>query len=387
MQELANVLFWGGLGALAYVYVGYYLLLLLFSRLFPYRLIVDEGYTPSVTVLFSAYNERVSLPDKIESLRRLDYPRERLQVLAASDASDDGTSEYLLAQDDIETVVMESRSGKNGALNRLLPLARGEILFFTDANTVLHPESLRAIAKRFADEQVGAVTGQLIFTHEKEWSAVGRGTGLYWRYENAIKQAENRLGSMLVGCGSVLAARRELVSLLDERIANDLEIPTRIGAMGRRVLLEPDCRGFEKPHTDALEELKRTSRIVSRGARGFAALLPVMARSPLRLWQFISHKFLRWLTLPMALMALAGSGLLRESSWIANYAWWGGLTLLAASVLGAWLLLADLRGGWARPFTLLGHLLLMYLGALWGLLLALVGRTPAAWSVPQSSRG
>lgn len=162
MQELANVLFWGGLGALAYVYVGYYLLLLLFSRLFPYRLIVDEGYTPSVTVLFSAYNERVSLPDKIESLRRLDYPRERLQVLAASDASDDGTSEYLLAQDDIETVVMESRSGKNGALNRLLPLARGEILFFTDANTVLHPESLRAIAKRFADEQVGAVTGQQI---------------------------------------------------------------------------------------------------------------------------------------------------------------------------------------------------------------------------------
>lgn len=380
----AEILLWVSFGLLVYIYAGYILILHALTLLIPARHAPDETHKPSVTFLFSAYNERSSLPQKMESLRALSYPRDRIQILVASDASDDGTSEWLMEQPDIEEVILAERSGKNTALNHLLQRAHGEILFFTDANTVLDPECLNAITRHFSDDRVGMVTGQLIFTHDTKWNPVGQGTGLYWRYENSIKQAENRLGSVLVGSGSVLAVRRDLVQPLAPRIANDLELPMRIGAAGYRILFEPECRGYEKPHTDAWEELLRTSRIVSRGLRGFVVLLPLMLTTPFRLWQFVSHKALRWITLPLVLTMLIA-------------AWWVpgvfsstilamGMTGGVCSAIGAALILAGRKPLWAKPVTILGHLLLMYTGALWGLVLAMTGRTPAAWSLPTSSR-
>lgn len=383
---MANYLFWGSLGILLYIYLGYFVLLKLLAWLKPIQHQPDEQFTPSVTLLFSAYNECASLPAKIGSIRQLDYPRDQLQVLAASDASTDATNDYLLEQADVESLILTERGGKNRALNALFEKATGDILFFTDANTVLHPQSLRAVTRHFANAKVGMVSGQLIFAHETDWNAVGRGTSLYWRYENSIKEAENRLGSLLVGNGSVVAARRDRVGALDPRIANDLEIPTRIGAQGDYILFEPECRGYEKPHTDLTEELSRTSRIVARGLRGFAVLLPLMARSPMRLWQFISHKFLRWFTLPLGILMLVGGWMLRQDCWFAAGVTYVGLAGLAASLVGAGLLLAGRESRWMRPFTLLGHLLVMYLGAVIGLWQAVRGKTPAAWNLPQSSR-
>ena len=211
MITFASIVFWLCLVLLVYIYAGYLLVLAVISFFHKDSHIVDENYAPSVTILFSARNERASLPDKLHSIRNLDYPNDKIQVLIASDASTDGTNEYLLEQPDIETLVLNIHAGKNVALNALLPKATGEILFFTDANTILHPQSIKSITKHYHDPQTGCVTGNLIFSHNQEWNPVGRGTGLYWRYENGIKTLENKLGSVLVGGGSLLTARRELV--------------------------------------------------------------------------------------------------------------------------------------------------------------------------------
>ncbi len=375
-----------GLSVLAYIYAGYPALVYTASLLRSIRHRTDDQYTPKATLLFSAYNELASLPEKLENLRALEYPKEKLQILIASDCSTDGTDEYLADQPDIEFTPMTERGGKNTALNAMLAKAEGDVLFFTDANTLHAPDSLRAVVKHFADPKVGAVTGRLVFTQERDWNAVGRGTGLYWWYENGVKQAENRLGSVLVGSGSVLAARRDLVGPLDPRIANDLEIPSRIGAKGYAVLFEPECCGFEKPHTDMCEEWRRTSRIVSRGLRGFVMLLPVLLRSPLRFWQFLSHKFLRWFTLPFAALTFAASALALEQSMLAGVAFYSGVIILCASLFGLLLITLKAEAPIARPFKLLGHFLWMHTAAVWGLLLAVLGKTPAAWRLPESSR-
>ncbi|MDP8243473.1 MAG: glycosyltransferase [Candidatus Hinthialibacter antarcticus] len=375
-----------GLGALIYIYAGYPVLLYLLSLLHSMRHKPDDAYTPKVTLLFSAYNELASLPDKLANLRALDYPAEKLQILIASDASSDGTDDYLANQPGIDFVPMQERGGKNAALNAMLPKAQGDVLFFTDANTLHKPESIRAVIKHLADPHVGAVTGRLVFTQERDWNAVGRGTGLYWWYENKIKQAENRLGSVLVGSGSVLAARRDLVGPLDPRIANDLEIPSRIGAKGYAILFEPDCCGSEKPHTDMFEEWRRTSRIVSRGLRGFVVLLPTLLRSPLRFWQFLSHKFLRWFTLPLSVATLVASGFLYEQSVVFQTIFISGLFILGAALYGLLLIVLNIEFSVLRPFKLLGHFLWMHTAAVWGLVLAVFGQTPAAWRLPESSR-
>lgn len=376
---------WLFVSILIYIYAGYPAALILLSALRPARHQYDDGYTPPVTVLFSAYNEIASLPAKLDNLRALDYPKDKLQILIASDSSDDGTDEFLAGQPDIEFFPITTRGGKNAALNQLLPHASGEILLFTDANTLWAPGAVRAAVRHYSDPRVGVVTGKLIYAQGADWNAVGRGTGLYWRYENMLKQAENRLGSVLVGSGSVLSARRERVAPLDPRIANDLEIPIRIGALGDLVLFEPAYCGNEKPHTGWNEEWTRTSRIVARGLRGFWRLRGALLRSPLRLWQFISHKFLRWFTLPCALGAYACSAMLTGTP--AGKAVFAlGSLILAASLIGMALEGLNWSPPSARVCKLLGHFLWMQTAACWGLAQALLGRTPAAWNLPQSSR-
>ncbi len=370
---------------LIYIYFGYALLLHLLALVFPFRHKVDESYCPEITLLFAARNEINTLPQKINSLNELDYPKDKLQILIASDASEDGSDEYLSSIEEIELVSLPDHSGKNAALNALLPKARGEILFFTDANTLLHPQALRKVARHFVDERVGAVTGDLVFTLDGEWNPVGQGTGLYWRYENSIKRAENRLGTVLVGCGPLFAVRRQLVQPLDPRVANDLEIPTRVGAQGLAVLYDPECMGYEKAHTDAGEEVARTSRIVARGVRGFVVLFSKLIRSPLRLWEFISHKALRWFTLPLCLLLFVCGGLLIEST-IAAIVFGMGCLLLGGALIGLLFLRMPNQPKWARPLTLLSHMLLMYTGATWGIIKAITGHTPATWSIPKSTR-
>lgn len=385
MDWFCPVLFWLSFFTLVYVYAGYLLLLKALSFFYSQQHTVDETYQPTVTILFSAHNEETSLPHKIESIRRLNYPQDKIQVLAASDASTDGTAAFLSSQPDIEALILPTHGGKNVALNQLIPNATGELLFFTDANTVFHPDCLQRIARHYANPRVGCVTGNLVFTHEADWNPVGRSTGLYWRYENGIKALENQLGSVLVGGGSLLTARRGRIQTLHPRIANDLEIPMRLGAAGDLVLYEKDGVGFEKPHTDVREELRRTSRIVARGLRGFGLLFPVILQRPFRLWQFLSHKFLRWLTLPIGL-CLWGSAACLQDRPFAFFVFWAGAFLLLGACLGLLAMRLAPANRFFKPFTILGHLLVMYTGASWGLLLTLFGKTPAVWTIPQSSR-
>jgi poly-beta-1,6-N-acetyl-D-glucosamine synthase len=385
MDIFYSFLLWGCFGILIYIYAGYLLILMVLARLFPVRRETDNSYTPAISILFAARNELASLPAKMESIRNLDYPREKIQILIASDASTDGTNEYLAAREDIDFEALPSPAGKNAALNVILPRAAGEILFFTDANTIFHPNCLRAAARHFKDARVGVIVGELVFTQGEDWNAVGQGAGLYWKYENLIKESESRLGSLLVGGGSLLIVRRDLAGSLDPRIANDLEIPMRAGARGYSVLYEPECIGFERAHTQAGEELGRTSRIVARGMRGFIVLSPVLLGAPMRLWQFVSHKFLRWFTLPFAVGMLWGAWGLRFF-WIPAVIFYGGLFGLLAAAIGLAALPLSPKSRWMRPFTLAAHMLVMHAAALWGILKALFGKTPAAWSIPESTR-
>ncbi len=385
MTTLAIILFWGNLCILFYIYFGYTLLLYFISRIKPVAHSIKEDFYPPVTILFAGRNELGSLPGKLESIRALDYPSEQIQILIASDDSTDGTNEFLDQQDDVELVILKSHSGKNAALNELLPKASGDILFFTDANNKLDPSCLKAAVRHFYDPQIGAVAGELVFTQDEPWNPVGRGTGLYWHYENWIKRSESRLGSVLVAAGSMLTCRTGLIDRLNPRIANDLEIPARIGAQGYQVLYEKDCVGYEKPHTNVWEEFWRTSRIVARGLQGFICLFPTLLKSPLRFWQFFSHKFLRWFTLVYCFFLLWSAWMLRES-WFYYEIFTIGCALLVCSLVG--MIFIDRKNSprLLRPCSLLSHLLIMNLAALWGLFLSLIGQAPATWSIPKSTR-
>ena len=100
----------------------------------------------------------------------------------------------------------DTHQGKTAVINTLVPQATGDIIALTDANTFWEPDSLRLMARHFADDRVGAVSGRLLLR-----SATGINTDdAYWKYETWIKQREDDLGVVLGANGGIYALRRNL---------------------------------------------------------------------------------------------------------------------------------------------------------------------------------
>ena len=232
---------------LAYVSVGYLVALFAGASFRGVRPLVSEKCEPSVCVLIAARNEEKDIGWKIAETLAWDYPSEKLHVLVASDASDDSTDEIVKSFHDLRVTLvrMKERSGKVRALNRLAELARGEVLFFTDANAHIGPQALRLMVRHFADERVGCVTGDSRPIREKDHTAVTSGASVYWGYESIVKRLETRIGSVLVCDGAIFCIRASLFHQLDPNLANDLEIPMRIGSAGSWITHEPAALVFE----------------------------------------------------------------------------------------------------------------------------------------------
>ena len=239
MTQVFEFLFWLSLVWLGYVYLGYPTILWFFGLFKLFHPHTSDSYLPRVSVLISARNERNDIGWKIAETLAWNYPREQLELLVASDASDDGTDEILANVSDprFQALRLEKRKGKNEALNRLNDLAKGELLFFTDANSHIEPDCLRKMVRHFADPRVGCVTGTECTIREGEDFVVTSGTRAFLGYESLVNILESRLGSVLVCDGSVFCIRKSLFRTLQPDLANDFELPVHIGSAGRRSYL------------------------------------------------------------------------------------------------------------------------------------------------------
>ena len=168
-------MFWLSAAALGYTYAGYPLLLLIMSRLRP-REVRRADFAPAVTVIVTAYNEERDLAAKLENTLALDYPRELLEIIVASDCSTDRTDEIAraFAERGVRLVRQPQRLGKTAAQNMAVAEARGEIILFSDATSLYEPDVLRVMMPSFADPTVGCVAGRLIYVDPAD-SRIGRG--------------------------------------------------------------------------------------------------------------------------------------------------------------------------------------------------------------------
>jgi biofilm PGA synthesis N-glycosyltransferase PgaC len=378
-----RIVFWIGIGWLLYVYAGYPFFLWLlswFRRIHP----VTGGALPTVTVLVAARNEEKDIEWKVRQTLQWDYPAEKLQILVASDASEDRTDELLQSIHDprFSFVRMPERVGKNSALNRLARLATSDLLFFTDANSDIDARCLRRVVQHFADERVGCVTGVEENSSGDEAAALSTGGSAYLNYESGVNKLESNLGSVLVCDGSIFCIRRLLYSDLRPELANDLELPLRIGRTGSWILFEPSARSHEHATLCAREEFSRRKRICGQGIVGMWALRKQL--TGLRAWQFLSRKLLRWFSLAPMVMISVASVALRGDRWFAG--------LLALQFIFFALALIGWLAIWqgkkpGRLIALPFYFLLVNVAAVKGIVEALLGRRFAVWDIAHLSRG
>jgi len=307
-----HVLFWVSVLLVGYTYLGYPALMGAWAALRsrPPR---SLGGKPMVSVVIVAHNEAMRIAGRLENLLALDYPRDRLEVLLASDGSTDGTPERARAyvQAGVRVISFETRRGKSAVLNDLVGKARGEIVVLADARQRFETGALRALVGPFANPQVGAVSGELILTENAEGTAVGEGVGFYWRYEKFIRRSESRVDSAVGATGAIYAIRRDLFEPIPEdTILDDVLIPMRIARRGYRVLFEPRARAFDRAAATAGEEFGRKVRTIAGNFQLFAREVWLLNPFRNRLWlQTVSHKGLRLLS-PLFLIAAFWANLL-----------------------------------------------------------------------------
>lgn len=385
MHVVLVTIFWLSAAWLAYIYVGYAAILWILGRIRPERHEIGaSNFFPSISVLISARNEERDIGWKVNETLAWDYPADHLQVLVASDASDDGTDRVLEAIRDprFKFVRMEKRGGKNLALERLANLATGDLLFFSDANSHIASECVHKMVRHFADPQVGCITGVERSIHAQQKEAIASGGGAYLGYEACLNTLESRLGSVLVCDGSIFCCRRELFDSLDPELANDLEQPVRIGARGFKLLYEPQAFSSERATSSVKQEFTRRRRICGQGILGMWRLREQLRG--LRLWQFVSRKLLRWLTLVPLLVALIASVTLAQSPFFAIAALGQGIFYLLALLGWAWTSAG--REG-AKIISIPFYYVLVNAAAFTGVVDTLSGRRYGVWDIATLSRG
>jgi glycosyltransferase involved in cell wall biosynthesis len=304
MPPAWELAFWLSAAVVLYAYAGYPALIALAAWLRPAPRVQKKEITPAVTLLIVVRNEEECLEEKLRNALALDYPRERLEILVASDGSTDGT-EAIAARFAARGVRLLALApgGKAAALNEAVPRAGGDILVLTDARQTLAPDAVRRLAAYFADPTVGAVSGELHLL-ASPGSEVD-GVGLYWKYEKLLRKAESRFDSTVGVTGAFYALRKELFVPLDPRtILDDVAIPMRATLAGRRVLFAPEARAWDRVEESAAREYRRKVRTLA-GNYQLVALYPALLH-PLRdrlLWQLVSHKLTR-LAVPWCLLVL-----------------------------------------------------------------------------------
>jgi cellulose synthase/poly-beta-1,6-N-acetylglucosamine synthase-like glycosyltransferase len=277
---------------------------------------------------------------------------------------------------------MRKRVGKNTALNRLAGIAKGELLFFTDANSHVASDGLRLIVPYFADGRVGCVTGVEENPADAADRAVASGGRAFLDYERIAKNLESRLGSVLVCDGAIFCIRRSLYSQVQPDLANDLELPLHIGHAGYWILCEPRARSLEKGTNSAVEEFSRRRRIAAQGILGMWRLRATLWG--LRGIQFVSRKLLRWLTIVPLLMAFASSVTLRSHPPFVIFL---GLQIAFYLLAIAGWLGSGVNKFTSRLFSFPFYFMLVNVAAMCGVVEACLGRRFQVWEVASLSRG
>ena len=241
IRVAAEIIFWSSAGALFYTYVGYPLLLALVSTLRP-RAVRSAECSPSVSMIITAYNEERDLAMKLENSLALDYPRELLEIIVASDCSTDATDEIArsFANRGVKLVRQPVRLGKTAAQNAAVGYARGEIILFSDATSHYQLDVVRRLMPGFADEKVGCIAGRLIYVDPSR-SRVGDGARSYWNYETFLKKHESRACSLIGASGCLYAVRRTAYVPLANDACSDFIIATKMVEQGLRCIYEPQA--------------------------------------------------------------------------------------------------------------------------------------------------
>jgi cellulose synthase/poly-beta-1,6-N-acetylglucosamine synthase-like glycosyltransferase len=316
-----EIVFITSIALLAYTYVGYSVLVLLLSRALPHPVHMAE-IRPTISVIIAAYNEERDIARKIENTLALDYPREKLEIIVASDCSTDGTDEIVKGYADRGVILHRrpERIGKSAAQNQAMRFSKGSVLVFSDATTMYERDTLEKIVRSFADPDVGCVAGRLVYVNgspaDGSSTAVDKGCRSYWGYEVFLKECESRIGSLIGVSGCLYAVRRSSYARIALDMSSDFVIATVIHLQGMRTVYDAEAVSTENTNKRGKDEFRMRVRVIEQTMSALHRYREVLNpfRHGIYALQMISHKVMRYAApLFMATLYVSNLFLINES--------------------------------------------------------------------------
>ena len=329
---MMEYLFWSLIGLIFYAYVGFTLILLM--RSLWQRPVRKADITPTISLVIVAHNEAATIGTKLDNALGLEYPMDKLQIIVASDGSDDGTDEIVAgyAERGVQLLAFPRR-GKIPAMNAAVSHATGDILVFTDANSLFASGSLAALVRPFADLSVGGVAGNQCYSCGSG-NAASFGERMYWAFDRWLKRLGTRAGNVIASTGAIHAIRRELFQPVPLGIGDDFVLSTRVILQGFRLVFEPGAIAHESTASSDRAEFQRKVRVIVRGLRGLWVVRGLF--NPFRhgfySLQIFSHKLLRWCVGWLLIALFAVSISLSGSIVFYRVALWSQVVFYAAAV-------------------------------------------------------
>lgn len=314
-MTLLKITFWTCFILAFYTYIGYGIILfivlkvknLLFGKKKEIPLPENEAELPTVTLMICAYNEESVIEEKMENIRALDYPKDKLCVMWVTDGSNDRSNELLSKYEEVTLVFSPERRGKAAALQHGIHENKAEYMVFTDANTMLNKEAIREIIRLMLQPKVSCVSGEKRVAARVEGQVAAEGEGLYWKYESLLKRWDSELYSAMGAAGELFAVRTsDYEQAPSNALLDDFMMSMLIVKKGQRIAYTDKAYAMEYGSADMQEESKRKRRIAAGGLQSIWWLRALMNpfRYPMVSFQFVSHRVLRWSLTPLALLIL-----------------------------------------------------------------------------------
>ncbi len=310
-----KIIFWLCLALVIYTYVGYgavlYIILkiknIFFRRETTPILPLDPQLLPDVTLMICAYNEADVIEEKMQNIRALNYPQEKLCVMWVTDGSSDNSNEMLQAYPEVKLVFSPERKGKAAAMQHGLQENKAEYVIFTDANTMLNADAIREIVRQFMKKNVSCVSGEKRVAARHAGQATAEGEGVYWKYESMLKRWDSELYSAMGAAGELFAVRMShYLPAPSNALLDDFMMSMLILKDGHRIAYTSEAYATEYGSASTAEESKRKRRIAAGGLQSIWWLRSMMNpfAYPKVAFQYVSHRVLRWSITPLALFAL-----------------------------------------------------------------------------------
>jgi cellulose synthase/poly-beta-1,6-N-acetylglucosamine synthase-like glycosyltransferase len=380
LHTSALVVFWGCAALIGYAYIVYPVLLVTLGwlrRALAAPRELNDADLPSVSVLVVAHNEESVIRERIDNLLALEYPKDKLELVIASDSSRDRTVDIVneYSGRGIQLIAFTERTGKSAVLDAVIPRLKGSIAVLSDANTMMEPPAVRRLVRWFQNPKVGVVCGKLVLTDPVTGTNVD---SLYWRFETLLKRSEGRLGALLGANGGIYAIRRSVFQgLSHDTIVDDFVIPLLARVRTScAIIYDESAIACEETPPEIAVEFRRRARIGAGGFQSLAVLWPLL--DPRNGWialTFFSHKVLRWLC-PFFLIGLVAANLVLVNKGFYGVSLLAGIVLAAVALLGQYLSFGSSAGRALRLTTMFAT---MNAALLVGFFRWASGRQRAAW--------